>query len=259
MQQNIWKVMGLSLILTAFLTGCTIQLPPSEQESLQVLVEVGKHLNNGQNKGTVTVSSASTNTNSSNTNDLDMYPNGGSGTITAWMPPGQAKKMEKQDNDNDKDKDDEGKGNSRKVEKAQTASVQIIGALVHPVGLRYPQIVTADGITYNVVLNHTSYDIYTVRKEVPYLMVKVAITGQSDLKVYSADLVEVVAQGKFIPASMSKHKNSHNFKFKNKNYTVIDNRSGKDLDKFIGKDSYYFVQEVGEDHGSVKVIIYAVY
>lgn len=258
MQQNIWKVMGLSLILTALLTGCTIQLPTSERESLQVLVDVGKHMNNGQTKGTVTV------TNNAD-DDLGMYPNAGSGTATAWVPPGQAKKMQPGadeakitlDNE-DSWKNGEGKGNVRKIEKVQPP-VQIVGALVHPVGLRYPQIVTADGITYNVVLNHTSYDIYTVRKEVPYLLVKVTVTGQSDVKVYSADLVEVVAQGKFIQTSMNKNKHGHNFKFKNKNYTVIDNRSGKDLNKYVGKNNYYFVQEIGEEHGSMKVVIYAVY
>lgn len=234
MQHKPWKVIGVSLLLAAFLTGCEVQLPTSEEESLKVIIGINQKVSNKSN---------------------DVAP-----------PPVQTKKdsgrMQTTDN--------------RIIEKAQTpppvqqqptaesarlaqsTPVMIIGALVHPVGASNPQLITVEGTSYELVTNHTKYDIYTIRKEVSYIMAKVQVVSSKD-KLLKAELLEVVTEGKVIQASVGKSKGKHNFKNKNKNYVVTENRSGKDLDKYMGQNNYFFVHEVGEDHGSMKVIIYEIY
>lgn len=233
MQKNTWKVLGISLLLGVTLTGCQVELPPAEQESLKNIVEITRKA------GPATAPSPS------------------------QTPPGHEKRIEVA---------------STPTQTAQTTSVTVVGALVHPKNAQ-PQILTADGRAYEIVKNRTPYDIWSVREDVPYLMVKLTITGSKDNTVQYAELQQVVTEGMVIPGKAEKHNGK--FKVKHKNfgkgngkgngkakghskwedyeYVVIENKTTVNLDSYYGKDAYFFVKVVATKGSIAQVVLYAVY
>lgn len=207
MQKKMLQMLSLTLLLGFTLTGCQMEIPLAEQNSLKLLVE--------------------------------------SATQVKALPPGQAKKV------------------TPTVVQEKDGTTIIVGGLIHPKG-RKPQLVTADGQYYELVNNRTSYDIWAVQKQVPYLMVKLFITGKKEGKIQYAELREVMTEGIVLPGNLGKHKGQYKFKHKTKGrkekeYTIVKNNTGQDLEKYVGENSYYFFKIVGEVDGVVQISLYAIY
>lgn len=217
-------------MLGVTLTGCQIELPPAEQESLKNIVEITRKAGPAQ--------------------------------APSETPPGHQKRLETVP--------------PPAKPAAQTTSVTIVGALVHPKNAR-PQIYCADGRAYEIVRNHTSYDIWSIRPEVSYLMVKLTVTGAMDQTVQYAELQQVVTEGIVIPGTVEKHKGK--FKLKHKNYSkgknngkakghskwedyeyvVVENKTNISLEAYQGKDAAFFVKVIAANKGIAQVVVYAVY
>lgn len=230
MQKHMWKVLGISVLLGISLTGCQVELPPAEQESLQTIFEMTK---------------------------------GGGTSRPSETPPGHEQRVEV---------------TSVPKQTAQTSHITVVGALVHPKNAQ-PQILCADGRSYEIVKNRTSYDIWSIREDVPYLMVKLVITGSKNGNVQYAELQQVVTEGIVIPGKMEKQKGK--FKVKHKNYgksngkgngkakghqkwedleyIVVDNKANVNLEYYQGKDAFFFVKVVATQNGLAQVVLYAVY
>jgi hypothetical protein len=235
MKKNTWKVLGISLLLGVTLTGCQVDLPAAERESLKTIVEITRKAGPTQ--------------------------------APSETPPGHEKRVDVA---------------STPKQASQTTSVTVIGALVHPKNAR-PQILCADGRSYEIVKNQTPYDIWKIREDVPYLMVKLTVTGAKDSSVQYAELQQVVTEGIVIPGKVEKHKGK--FKVKHKNhgkgnekgnekgngkakghskwedyeYVVVDNQANVNLEVYKGKDAFFFVKVVATKEGIAEVVLYAVY
>ena len=227
------KLVGLVFVMAAILAGCQVQLPEVEQQSLQLLVDIGQKP-------------------SANT----VYSEGTTSETIAKVRPEQPQ----QPSTIKTSRAQQSPTPPQEQVKVLATTVVLIGALVHPLGATNPQFITLDGNGYELIANHTRFDIYSVRKDVPYMMVKLQVVGSHD-KVLTAELLEVVAEGKVVRASLErdKHKGRAQFKSKNRLYLIAENRSGKNLSKYVDQDSYLFVEEVGQEQGGIRVIIYDIY
>lgn len=230
-------ISALSFLLTVPLTGCQLpELPVSEKVSLQIVIdELGSQVIEREEES-MPPGLAKT----------DGIPPGlakGNG-----LPPGQAKKAHK-------------KGDS----------VMMVGGLIHPKNAKHPQLIGTSGEYYELVSNQTSYDIFSIRTKVPFLQVRLVITGRKGDSTYYAELVEVVDQGFWVYGELEKEKNRFVFKQKekgkgksrgkgkNKNkggeykYIIVENHSGQKLDRYKKRDNFYFVRIISL-HGDIAQI-----